>query len=153
GDDADPHLAVAGGDFGGAVHGTDLDVARAAVHLGGAADTLDVDPADAAAEVQRPGLGEPDGAEVGLGHHGAAHAVGLEVAEIGLATDVGVGRQLDDHVDRLGALAAEVDEPVERLPGNDAQRPGGVVVLDTGVLGGLDIGGLVRFAGADLHDC
>src|SRR6185437_12813007 len=150
--DADPHLPVAGGDVGGAVHGADLDVARAAVHLGGAADTLDVDSANAAAKVQRPGLGEPDRAEVGLEHHGAEHAVSLEVAEFGLAADTGVGRQLDDDVDRLRALAAEVDEPVERLPGNDAQCPGGVVELDAGVLGGLDVGRLGRVAGADLHD-
>jgi len=38
------------------------------------------------------------------------------------------------------------------LARDDAQRARGVVVLDPGVLGGLDVGGLVRVAGADLDD-
>jgi hypothetical protein len=58
----------------------------------------------------------------------------------------------DDDLDRVGPLAAEVDEAVQRLAGDDAQRPGGLVVLDAGALGGLDVGGLARVAGADLDN-
>jgi len=61
----------------------------------------------------------------------------VEVAEIGLAADGRVGRQLDQQVDRFWALAAEVDEPAVGLAGGDAERAGGVVVGDAGVLGGL----------------
>src|SRR5580700_3694002 len=152
GDHADPHLPVAAGDLGGAVHVDDPDVTGAGVHLGGAADALDGDRPGTVADVQRAGLGEADGAEVGLELDGAEHAVGLEVAETGLAAHVGVGGQLDDHIDRLGTLAAEVHEPVAGLARDDAERAGRVVVLDAGVLGSLDVGGLVRVAGADLDD-
>ena len=122
------------------------------MHLGGAGDGLDGDRASAVAEVQRAGLGEVDGAEVGLERDGAERAFGLEVAEAGLAADGGAGGQLDQQVDGLRALAAEVDEPAAGLAGGDAERAGGVVVLNPGVLGGLDVGGLARVAGADLDD-
>src|SRR4029077_14525884 len=69
-----------------------------------------------------------------------------------LAADGRVGRQLDQQVDRLWALAAEIDEPAAGLLGYNAQRAGGVVVLNPGVLCGLDVRGLARVAWSDLDD-
>jgi hypothetical protein len=64
----------------------------------------------------------------------------------GLAPQLGAGRQLDLHVDRLAAPERCVAPPV---PGSLDQQPA-AGVLDVGLLGRGHVGLLVRVARADL---
>ena len=108
------------------------------------------DLAEPGAQGRGRGLREPDLAHVVLELDVAEHALAGVVADRGLAAHVGLGGQVDHQVDRLRALAAEADEPVAGLAGDDAEGRARFVELDAGRLGGLDVDRLVRIARADL---
>ena len=66
-------------------------------------------------------------------------------------TSESVGSWMTTSIDS-GRLLLKLTNRLRGFLRDDAQRPGGLVVLDAGVLGRLDVGGLVRVAGADLDD-
>ena len=143
---ADPRVAVGVLDHRAAFQLAQAHVARSRGDLRAPRHMLDADVAEAAPQVQRLGLLDPDAPEAGLDLAVAEAAFAAEVRKAGRTVNPRAGRQLDRHFDGRTLPV----HPGAELRHADQQLL--VRVLDARELRGLDVVGRGRVARTDLDD-